>query len=394
MANDTEMTIDERWKYLRRLRPRYLAADRRGRGALLAEMERATGLHRKSLIRLLGRAELVRRARPRQRGRAYGAAVDDAIRVVWESLDYVCAERLTPALAGTARLLAGHGELALTAALAAQLGAISVATVQRRLSRFAIDTPRLPRKGPAEANAVARAIPMRRIPWDEATPGHFETDLVHHSGASTAGEYVHTLQMVDVATGWSERVAVLGRSQRHMEVGFRRIEARLPFAILEVHPDNGSEFLNHHLVRYWTAQTRGIVLSRSRPYEKNDNRIVEQKNSTLVRAYFGDHRLDSAAACAAMNALYDRMWLYYNFFQPVRHLVEKTAGGGRIRRRWDEARTPFERLVATGLLAPDEQRRLEALRDATNPRALRREIYARIDALLSGRPFRSAESAA
>lgn len=394
MDFDTEMTIDERREYLGRMLPRYRAAGRAGRGALLTEMGAVTGLHRRSLVRLLAGGDLSRHPRRAQRGRTYGAAVDDAIRVVWESLDFVCAERLTPALAGTARLLAGHGELALAPETAAQLGAISEATVQRRLARFGLDTPRLPRKGPAEANAVARAIPMRRIPWDEAAPGHFETDLVHHGGASTAGGYIHTLQTVDVATGWSERVAVLGRSQRHMEAGSRRIEARLPFAILEVHPDNGSEFLNHHLVRYWTAQTRGIALSRSRPYHKNDNRIVEQKNSTLVRAYFGFIRLDSAAQCAAMNALYDRMWAYYNLFQPVPHLVEKTAEGDRVRRRWDEARTPFERLVATGVLPAAERAALEALRDSLNPRALRREIYARLDDLLAGRQPAEEEPAA
>ena len=128
---------------------------------------------------------------------------------------------------------------------------------------------------------------MKRIPWDEAEPGHFEVDLVHHCGPSASGEYVHTLQMVDVATGWSERVAVLGRSFRVMRVGFQRCLERLPFPVLEIHPDNGSEFLNHHLVRFFRDTVQEVDLSRSRPYHKNDNRNVEQKNSTLVRAYLG-----------------------------------------------------------------------------------------------------------
>src|SRR2546421_5610199 len=129
--------------------------------------------------------------------------------------------------------------------------------------------------------------------------------------------------MVDVATGWSERVAVMGRGQRAMEAGFEHLISRLPFAIVELHPDNGSEFFNAHLVRYWKEKVVGVQLSRSRPYQKNDNRLVEQKNDTLVRQYFGDLRFDRPEQIEAMNALYEQMWLYYNLFQPVMHLIEK-----------------------------------------------------------------------
>ena len=388
------MTITERRKYLSRMASRYQQADRAGRSRLLDEMEALIGLHRKSLLRVLRPGGLVRQPRVQQRGREYGPAVDDALRVIWESLDYVCAERLTPGLVPTAQLLAQHGELRLTPELERQLGQISVATVQRHLTRLAQDTPRLPRKGPTPANRVARAIPMRRIPWDEREPGHFEVDLVHHSGPSTAGEYLHTLQLIDVATGWSERVAVLGRSYRHMAAGFWRILQRLPFAVREFHPDNGPEFLNDHLVRFWGDSVPGLALSRSRPYHKNDNRFVEQKNATLVRAYFGAARLDTPAQGAALNALYERMGLYYNLFQPVLHLVEKTAQGTRVRRRWDIAQTPYERLAATPALPLAARATLDALYQTTNPRALRREIHARIDALLHPRPVAATEPAA
>src|SRR5215210_1644535 len=380
------MTVDERRKCLKRMQGRYLAASREERSRLLDELAELTGLHRYSVVRLLKGASLERQRRRQQRGREYGAAVDDALRVIWESLDYVCAERLTPALVATAEQLARHGELAVTPELLEQLGRISVASVQRRLTRLGQDTARLPRRGPERANRVARAIPMRRIPWDTAEPGHVEVDLVHHSGPVTAGDYVHTLQLVDVATGWSERVAVLGRSQRQMEAGFRRILERLPFPILELHPDNGPEFLNGHLVRFWGAAITGLTLTRSRPYHKNDNRCVEQKNDTLVRAYVGHGRLDRPEQCAALNALYDRRWVYYNLFQPVLHLIEKTASGTRVRRRWDDAKAPFERLAATNVLTPEHRATLEALRETTNPRALRRAIHADLDALLLPRP--------
>jgi len=320
--------------------------------------------------------------------------VDDALRVIWESLDYVCAERLTPGLVATARHLAAHGELAVSAALEQQLGQISVASVQRRLTRLGQDTPRLPRKGPVEANRVARRIPMGRLAWDEPVPGHFEVDLVHHSGPTTQGEYVHTLQMIDVATGWSERVAVLGRGYRAMAAGFTRILERLPFPVLELHPDNGSEFLNDHLLRFWQDAARGLTWSRSRPYQKNDNRFVEQKNATLVRAYFGTARLDTPAHCTALNALYDQMWQYYNLFQPVLRVTGKTVVDGRLRRQWAPAQTPFVRLQATTALPADQRQALAAQYVATNPRALRRAIYAGIAQVLQTAPPAQAEPAA
>jgi len=366
---------------------RYLAATREERGRLLDELAELTGLHRKSVVRLLKGPSLERRRRERQRGRVYGAAVDDALRVIWESLDYVCAERLTPALVETAEHLARHGELRVTEEVLGQLGRISVSSVQRRLTRLGQDIARrLPRRGPDRANAVAREIPMKRIPWDTTEPGHFEVDLVHHSGPRSDGDFVHTFQMVDVATGWSERVAILGRGQRAMEEGTRRILARLPFAVKELHPDNGPEFLNRHLVRIWGETITGLTLTRSRPYQKNDNRFVEQKNDSLVRAYLGQARLDTPEQCAALNALYDQMWAYYNLFQPVLHLVEKAHDGVRTRRRWDDAQTPFARLLATDTLEPAERERLERLHAETNPRALRRTILAGLDALLHPRP--------
>lgn len=382
------MTIDERRKCIQRLQRRYLAADRQERGRLLSELEELTELHRKSLVRLLHAPDLARHPRPRPRGRTYGSAVDDALRVIWESLDDVCALRLTPVLVSTARQLARHGELRLEIALEQQLAQIRRASVQRRLTRLAQDTPRLPRKGPERANRLAREIPMRRIAWDEAVPGHFEVDLVHHSGPSTEGDYGHTLQLIDVATGWSERVAVLGRSQRAMEAGFRRVLERLPFPFLELHPDNGPEFLNAHLVRFWGEQLTGLTLSRSRPYQKNDNRFVEQKNDTLVRAYFGNQRLDTVEQCTALNALYDQMWWYYNACQPVLHLVAKTTRGAQVRRTWDEAQTPLARLLATTVLGAEQRTALQARWEATNPRALRRAIYQERDRLLrqAGRP--------
>jgi hypothetical protein len=375
MAAADEMTIDERRKYLQKQSPRYWAATRTEKGRLLGEMEAVTGLHRKSLIRLLGQPSLERRPSRTRRRRTYGPEVERVVAIVWESVDYVCAERLHPALLVTAQQLARFDECTLTPALATQLETISVATLQRMLSRLGRPRPRLPQRGPEQANRLRQAAPMRRIPWETREPGHLEVDLVHHAGDSAAGEYAHTLQLVDVATGWSERVALLGRSQRAVADAFRQVLARIPFPIRELHPDNGSEFFNNHLARLFGEELPNLTLSRSRPYHKNDNRFVEQKNATLVRAYLGHIRLDTATQVTALNALYEQLWVYYNLFQPVLHLAQKTIVDGTLRRQWDTAQTPYQRLVATDTLAPAQRQRLDACYRQTNPRALRQAIY-------------------
>lgn len=395
MATDDEMTIAERRKYLRLMQTSYWPADRVGRRRLLDTMQAVTGLARKSLIRLMA-GDLKRQPRQRQRGQRYGLELERVLRVIAESYDYICAERLTPNLLAMAEHLAQHGELELTELVRQQLVTISEATVYRRLARLRQDEPRRPRRPPRPTSTMARTIPMRMIAWDERQPGHCEVDLVHHSGPSAEGEYVHTLQMIDVASGWSERVAILGRSYLVMEDGFRRCQARLPFAVLELHSDNGSEFLNDRMLTFWKKQPDCPAFSRSRPYQKNDNRFVEQKNYSEVRAYFGYGRLETVTHTNRLNQLYDRLWLYTNCFQPVLRLAEKTVTRSgdttHVKRRFDQARTPFERLCATGVLEPARQQALEQLRQRTNPRRLRQEIYALIPELFaqpSARPGRS-----
>jgi len=385
VATKERMTIEERYKYLRLMQERYWTGGKGERSRLLDEMAEVTGLHRKSLIRLM-RGRLERKRRRRQRGRTYGPEVDDALRVISESLDHISAERLQPNLVWLAEHLARHGELVVNQQLLNQLDRISVSTVRRILQRIRQDKPRLVRKRSRQPRSYQQ-IPARRLSWDLTEPGHFEVDLVHHCGETSSGEYVCTLQMVDIATGWSERVAVLGRSHLVMRDAFERILRRLPFAVCELHPDNGSEFLNHHLLRYWPHAMPGVELSRSRPYQKNDNRFVEQKNASLVRAYLGQERLDTVAHTEALNHFYEGMWLYYNCFQPVMRLSAKevlptTNGIPQVRRRFDDARPPLDRLLATKTLSTKQGAKLKVLRRDTNPRQLLKELYHLRNALL------------
>ena len=215
MPHRVRMTIDERYTCLQICQERYKTANRRRRSTMLDEMEHVSGLNRKTLIRHMRRRRIERHRRPRQRGKAYAAALDDALRVIAESLDYICAERLTPNLVSTARHLAAHRELELSVELERQLERISVSTVRRRLKALArLDSWQLPRrKGPKPPNPATRDVPMKRIPWDEREPGHFETDLVHHSGPIASGDYVHTLLMADVATSSSRSERLDGASQ-------------------------------------------------------------------------------------------------------------------------------------------------------------------------------------
>jgi len=389
MFTEKIMNINERRTYLSIAKKLYDSAPRAERSHLLDDMEEFTGLHRKSILRLFQEG-LERHLRKRQRGRGYGAEVEEAVLLLAESLDYPCAERLTPVLLSTAQLLQAHHELSLSPSLQEALQQVSISTVRRIMQRSAPKTtPLFPRQNPRPPNPILRDVPMKRIPWNEPQPGHLEMDLVQHSGPETSGDFAYTLQMIDVATAWSARRALLGRSFLVMEDALRYLLAQLPFPVLEVHSDNGAEFFNYHLVRFWQQPAYcHIQLSRSRPYRKNDNRIVEQKNYTLVRAYFGQQRFDTVAQTLLLNRIYERMNPYYNLFQPVLHLAEKEPvflEGKYIgsKRHYDAAQTPFARLCATQAITSAQQEELEQLRLATNPRSLRQEIYALIAELRS-----------
>lgn len=385
MSETDPMNVNERRKYLHKMWGRYRKASKQEKGRLLDEMEAVTGLHRKTVTRTMN-GQLSRKKRSRERGRTYGVEIDDAIRVIARSLDYPCAERLQPNLVWMAAHLNDHGELRVGKETLEKLEKVSVSTVKRILKRIGRSEPKLANRKPKrpQSNSLRKRYPMSKIAWDIEEAGHFEVDLVHHCGETTQGEYIHTLQMVDVATGWSEITAIFGRSHRVMRDGFEYLLARLPFPILELHPDNGAEFFNHFLLRFWKNKLPDLTLSRSRPYQKNDNRFVEENNQSLVRAYIGHGRLDTHAQLNVLRDLYAKLWLFHNFFQPVMRLQEKQyLTPLQYRRKYDQARTPFERLLEKGRLEKRVERQLVILRDQTNPLTLRMHIDALITQLLS-----------
>lgn len=381
MPEQDRLEIKARFKTYEKCQREYRKATRSEKTALLNSWVPILGVHRKALIRRLN-GSCERKARQNQRKRSYGSQVDDALRVISEAHNHICPELLQPNLVSMAETLAHHGELELTDELREELGSISISSVRRYLNRLYQDVPRR-RRRPAGSTWQARnQIPISRIPWSETEPGHFEIDLVHHCGPETKGEYVYTLQMVDVATAWVEPAALLGRSSRTMVDALTRCERRLPFDVLQAHSDNGSEFFSAHVSRYWQERAQVPQISRGGVGRPNDNRFVEHRNGALIRAWIGHDRLDTAAQTIALNHIYDLIWRYHNFCQPVMRLIKKERDPetGRIRRFHDTPRTPYDRLKATGVV-PDLEDRFESIRCQTNPRALRQETLKAIIAL-------------
>ena len=387
MCQEKKMGLDARLEYLWNMRQRYRDAERSERTRLLDEMEKVTGLHRKYLItRMNGPGPKRKKRRTRERGRTYGKEVAEAVYFVADTLDWICAERLKPVLCSTAVHLAKFDEMQVSENLLEQLGAISVSTVRRILKRFTRPLPTIPqqRRGRPPDSVVQAMVPQGKIPWNEPEPGHFEVDHVIHGAPQKGNKVVSTCHFVDVLTGWSERFAVYGHEFPDVWPMFLDFAERCPISVREIHSDNGSEFLNQALISHYSHLGDNIRVSRNRPGYKNDNRIVEQKNSSLVRAYLGQLRFDSPAHCQALNELYENMWLYYNFFQPVlrqtsRRAVRGANGSVRIVRKHDEATTPLQRLLrAVPPISRDTADELLELYRETNPRELRNTIHHQI----------------
>jgi hypothetical protein len=329
---------------LKSYRKRYAKAHRKGRMKLLDEFCENTGYHRKYAIALLGRPweEPVPGSVARCRGASYGAAVGRPLARIWEAAGYPWSVRLKALLPQWLPWARVH-----IAGLTVEVEHALLKISPRQMDRLLSEKRGRVRKriyGHTKPGKLLKSqIPIRTDNWDVSVPGYLEIDLVSHCGPNASGEFIYSLNVTDIHTGWTETRAVLGKGERGVVAALEEIRLGLPFAILGIDSDNGSEFINHHLMR-WCEQ-HGVKFTRSRPYKKNDNAHIEQKNWTHVRRVFGWERYDTAVQCAAMNALYcGPLCHMQNFFQPCVKLVEKTRVGSKVRRRYDAARTPLERL--------------------------------------------------
>lgn len=360
------------------LQVRYQAADRTKKKAILDEFLAVSHYHRKSAIRLLTLAHGLRRrgaSSGRRPGRPtiYEPAVVAALQVLWESADCICARRLQPFLPKLLTVLQRHGELVVSPEVEKLLCKMSVSTMDRLLHPFRQGHVRRGLSTTKPGTLLKESIPVRTFAeWDEHRPGFLEADLVAHCGESTEGFYICTLSTVDILTGWSECVAVWGKGQTRVGGAVDAIKRRLPFALLGLDTDNGGEFINQALFDY--CKRNKITFTRSRPYKKNDQCHIEQKNWTVVRRIVGYDRYSSHAALGLLNELYGHLRLYVNFFQPVLKLVSKERKGAKVRKTYDVARTPYERLCAAKVLDPSSEAALEKLYQSLNPAKLRRDI--------------------
>jgi len=363
-------------KALRTYRKRYSEARfRKDRSPVLDEFCKLSGYHRKYAIALLGRPHDDEDDSPRRRrGVTYSRAALKGVEEIWEAAGYPWAERLK-ALLGLWMPWARKHLRGLTEEIEQEVLSISARQIDRRL---AAKKRRLKRRlyGRTKPGTLLKhQIPIKTDAWDVREPGYAEIDLVSHSGPSARGEFGHTLNLTDVHTGWCASRAVLGKGEEGVVDALDRIRRGMPFPLRGIDSDNGSEFINFHLVGY--CRDHDIQFTRSRPYQKNDNARVEQKNWTHVRKLFGWERYDTPAVLAALNDLYDHeLGAMMNLFQPSVKLKERRRVGAKVTRRYEPARTPFDRLLDCykGRPLPGEVRARAALRARTDPFELARAI--------------------
>jgi hypothetical protein len=367
-------------EYAEELKKRYFRALREEKGKMLDEFTQVTGLHRKAAIRLLHRSGQPGSGKRRGRKRQYGLEVAEALKAVWEASDRLCSRRLQPFLPEMVRVLRQHGEQQIDASMGVQLCRMSPSTIDRLLrpcrrvgGRRGLTTTR-------PGNLLKNSIPIRTFAdWQENKPGFMETDLVAHCGESTEGFYLNTLCAVDVASSWIECLPVWGKGQQRVRSAVHRVRQRLPFALLGIDSDNGSEFINQCFYTY--CRQEKITFTRSRAYKKNDSCHVEQKNGNVVRRLVGYDRYTSKAAYQCLERVYDGVRLYLNFFQPTMKLVSKTRHGVKVHKVYDTARTPYQRLLGAGVLTEAKRQELAATYHGLNPVRLLRQINSNLEQL-------------
>ncbi len=367
-----------RWEYLRAIYERYRKAGRKAKKVILNEFCANTGYHRKYAIRLLNgpRPEKRRTRRERRRGVRYNAETLAVLTAVWEAAGYPWSVRLKALLPQWLPWI--RKRFRMRPEIERQLLQISPRQMDRRLKAQKTQRRRRLYGRTKPGYLLKHHIPVKTDRWDVETAGFTEVDLVSHSGNSASGEFAHSLNVTDMHTTWTESRAVLGRGEEAVQRALHETATTLPFPLLGVDSDNGSEFINWHL-KGWCEQ-RQIQLTRGRPYKKDDNAHIEQKNWTHVRKLFGWDRYDTHEAVAAMNDLYSnelRLWL--NLYLPSVKLVKKVRVGSRVRRVYDGPRTPFERVKACAQADAGKVAQLEQLRKRLDPFQLGRIIERKLE---------------
>jgi hypothetical protein len=380
------LTVGERHKATKITAVRYQKAAKKKKGAILDEFIELTGYDRcyaSYLLKNHGKKVWINnkvivigdicKRRKRDSQRTYGDDVLRVLKQIWVIMDCICGKRLRPMLKEMLSILQRHKEIKVTREIKNKLLRISASTIDRILKperkKYELKGRSLTKPG----TLLKHQIPIRTFSeWNEQRPGFVEIDLVGHEGGNLRGDFIQTLNVTDVCTGWTEMQAVKNKAQIWVFDALKDIRGKLPFDLLGIDSDNGGEFINGHLVRF--CHEEKITFTRSRSYRKNDNCFIEQKNYTIVRRYMGYARYDTEIAQKLINELYAYLRLYVNFFLPVMKLIQKTRVGSKVRKKYDEPQTPYQRVLAS-LFVPEIKR--ETLRQQyaqLNPADLRRKI--------------------
>lgn len=371
------MSQRSKWEIIEAIWPRYLKASKVEKERILDEFVATTGYHRKYAIRVLKHGLRPKVRQKAGRRKVYQGEVVTVLEQIWEICGRICSRRLHPFLPEIVTVLERCCELSLSTETKALLLGMSRATIDRCLKQARFTPTPHGRSTTKPGSLLKSAIPIRTFtPWNEERPGFVEIDLVAHCGETVEGVYLNTLTATDIATGWTECLGLARKTQTDVSQAIVELRQRLPFPLLGIDSDNGSEFINDTLFRY--CQTEGITFTRSRPYQKNDQAHVEQKNWSVVRHTVGYDRLQTSEELALLRAIYADLRLYINFFQPVLKLIGKERIDARTIRTYDQAQTPYRRVLSLESLPVGVKARLTAQYVQLNPVTLRASIDAKV----------------
>jgi len=377
------LTMSQRRAVTKTIATRYKRADKAAKGVILDELCATTGWHRSHARKALALALKPRVVRPRApRAPKYTADTVVALRFCWAVLGAPTGKRLAPMMAELVPTLRRFGELKVNDETAAALVAMSAATMDRRLAQ---DRARLKLRGRSHTkpgSLLKDAIAIRTwAQWDDAVPGFVEIDLVGHEGGNAVGEHCYTLTVTDIATGWTENRSVRNKARRWVIAALDEVAQVMPFPVIGVDSDNGSEFINHHLLN-WCEQ-RSITFTRSRPGNCNDGAHVEQKNWAVVRTVVGYHRYDTAAELLLLNKIWALQSQMTNYFLPQQKLLSKFRDGAKVTKKHDKATTPHRRAERHETVAAQDKAILADTYAGLNPAAIQRQIQALTAQLLT-----------
>jgi hypothetical protein len=369
------MSLKSKHELLEVVRPRYLKASKVEKQRMLDEFTCATGYHRKYAIRVLNpQVQVQNHLKRKTKGykTIYRGGVVQALEQIWEIYGHICSKRLQPFLPEAIKVLERCQEIELSTDIKELLLKISSASIDRCLRPIRLKSSHgLSTTKPG--SLLKNLIPVRTFTtWDEQRPGFMEIDLVAHCGDSTAGQFLNTLTCTDLCTGWTDVTALLHRSQQAVSQAIHLMRQRLPFLLLGIDSDNGSEFINDLLYRYCLDEK--ITFTRSRPYRKNDQAHVEQKNWSVVRHTVGYDRWETEQELTLLESIYDDLRLYINFFQPSFKLIAKERIGNQTIKRYDTAKTPYQRILERKDISLEAKARLMNLYLHLNPAELRRRM--------------------